>query len=210
MPYNPQFHHRKNLRIQDYDYSHEGLYFITICVQDRLCLFGEIIDGEMMLNNAGKLVEKEWLKLPQRFVNIKLHEFVVMPNHFHAIIEIVGAPLVVPQNQMVVKNIVSGQGDLGQHDTGQPFDRGQPQGIAPAGDVPKPKTVGHMLGAFQSIVSVEYIRGVKNLGWEPFNGKLWQRNYWEHIIRNKQSYENITQYIKNNPVNWGIDKLFKK
>ena len=155
----------------------------------------------MILNDSGKMVEHEWLKLPQRFTNIKLHEFVVMPNHFHSIMEIVGATLVVAQNETGL------QPPTAQPSPAQPPSSGQPQGIAPTG---KPKTVGDMVGAFQSIVTVEYIRGVKNLGWEPFNGKLWQRNYWERIIRDEQSYHRIAEYIINNPRNWDNDKLNKK
>lgn len=197
--YNPNIHHRKSIRLKGYDYSQAGLYFITICVQDRECLFGHVENGEMMLNDAGRMVENEWLKLPQRFTNIELHEFVVMPNHFHSIIEIVGATLVVAQND-------TGQPDMGQPHTGQPENqKGQPQGIAPT----KPKTIGDMMGAFQSIVTVEYIRGVKQHGWQPFNGKLWQRNYWEHIIRDEQSYQRISEYIINNPKNWNNDKFYQ-
>jgi hypothetical protein len=92
-----------------------------------------------------------------------------------------------------------------QPETVQPENQmGQPQGIAPTA---KPKTVGDMVGAFQSIVTVEYIRGVKQHGWQPFNGKLWQRNYWEHIIRDELSYQRISEYIINNPKNWDNDKL---
>ncbi|MEA5109457.1 hypothetical protein SDC9_08860 [bioreactor metagenome] len=187
MAYNSNIHQRKSFRLKGYDYSQAGLYFITICVQDRLCLFGNVKNVEMMLNDAGRMVENEWLKLPQRYTNIELHEFVVMPNHFHAIMEIAGATLVVAQNETVAQNIESGQ----------------PQGIAPT----KPKTVGDMVGAFQSMVTVEYIRGVKQLGWGPFNRKLWQRNYWEHIIRDERSYERITEYITNNPKYWDNDKF---
>jgi putative transposase len=194
MPYNPNIHHRKSIRLKGYDYSKAGFYFITICVDRRRnpgwLPFGDIINDEMILNESGKMVVHEWLKLPQRFTNIKLHEFVVMPNHFHCIVEIVGATLVVAPNE-----------------SGQAPSSGQPQGFAPTG---KPKTVGDMVGAFQSIVTVEYIRGVKNFGWEPFNGKLWQRNYWEHIIRDEQSYHRIAEYIINNPKKWDNDKLNKK
>ena len=185
MGYNPNIHHRRSIRLKGYDYSQEGLYFITMCVQNRECLFGEIDNDEMILNDAGKMVENEWLKLPNRFQNIQLHEYVVMPNHFHAILEIVGATLVVAQNETVAQNNI-----------------GQPQGIAPTG-----KTVGNMIGAFQSIVTVEYIRGVKQNNYKPFDGKLWQRNYWEHIIRNENDYQRIAQYIINNPENWNNDKL---
>lgn len=78
--------------------------------------------------------------------------------------------------------------------------QGQPQGIAPTG-----KTVGDMVGAFESITTVVYIRGVKNNNWQTFDKKLWQRNYWEHIIRNEQSYLKISEYIVNNPANWNND-----
>lgn len=220
--YNPNIHHRKSIRLKGYDYSQAGLYFITICVNRRgnpLWLpFGNIKNGEMMLNDAGRMVENEWWKLPQRFSNIELHEYVAMSNHFHAIIEIVGATLVVDQNdekKTVAQNDRNEQNNLVQPETVQPEtvqsemvqpenQMGQPQGIAPTA---KPKTVGDMVGAFQSIVTVEYIRGVKQLGWQPFNGKLWQRNYWEHIIRDELSYQRISEYIINNPKNWDNDKL---
>ena len=116
--YNPNIHHRRSIRLKGYDYSQAGLYFITICCQDRACLFGEIAVGAslvdaqnngiaqnekgqpqgiaptiaptMRLNDAGKMIENEWTQLHERFTNIELHEYIVMPNHFHAILEIVG------------------------------------------------------------------------------------------------------------------------
>ena len=194
MPYNKNIHHRRSIRLKGYDYSQAGLYFITICVQDRKCLFGKIVDGEMILNDAGKMADNEWGKLPRRFMNVQLHQYIVMPYNFHAIMEIVGATLVVAPNNETV----------GPDNETVGNDRGQPQGIAPT----KPKTVGDIVGAFQSIVTVEYIRGVKQLGWQPFNGKLWQRNYYEHIIRDEQSYQRILDYIINNPKNWKDDKFF--
>lgn len=194
MKYNPNIHHRRSIRLKGYDYSQAGLYFITICVQNRECLFGKIVDGEMILNDAGKMTNNEWMKIPERFTNVQLHEYVVMPNHFHAIMQIVGATLVVAQNDTDAQNTVDDK-------------KGQPQGIAPTG---KPKPVGDMVGAFQSIVTVEYIRGVKQLGWQSFNGKLWQRNYWEHIIRDEQSHQRISDYIINNPQNWNNDKFYNR
>ncbi|HBH82298.1 MAG TPA: hypothetical protein DDY34_00605, partial [Bacteroidales bacterium] len=100
--YNPNIHHRKSIRLKGYDYSRAGLYFITICVKDRECLFGEIVDGKMILNDAGKLVENEWLNIIVRFPNVQLHQHIVMPNHFHTIMEItVGATLVVAHDNIV-------------------------------------------------------------------------------------------------------------
>lgn len=203
MTYDPNIHHRQSIRLKGYDYSQEGVYFITICVLDRACLFGEITDGEMVLNDSGKMVDIEWLALKKRFPNIELHEYVVMPNHFHGILEIaVGATLVVAQNITVAQKNVEIQNELGN---GHSHDIGRPQGHAPTG-----KTVGDMLDAFKSITTVEYIHGVKQLGWEPFNGKLWQRDYYEHIIRDDQHYQTISNYIIDNPVKWADDKFYTK
>ena len=94
MEFDPQKHHRKSIRLQGYDYSQAGAYFVTIVAWGRECLFGEITDGEMKLNNAGKIVQWEWLELPKRFGFIELGAYVVMPNHFHGILifhETVGA-----------------------------------------------------------------------------------------------------------------------
>jgi REP element-mobilizing transposase RayT len=175
---------RRSIRLKGYDYSQAGLYFITICCQDRICLFGDVVKGEIILNEAGKMVETEWLNLPDRFKNIELHESVIMPNHFHGILKIVGVTLVVARNVGIAENQI-----------------GQPQGIAPT------KTIGDMMDAYKSITTVNYIRGVKTLNWQPFNGKLWQCNYWEHIIRNEQSYRRISVYIINNPKEWSDDKF---
>ena len=121
MPYNKNIHHRRSIRLKGYDYSQAGLYFITICVQDRKCLFGNIVNGEMILNDAGKMADNEWVKIPERFTNVQLHEQIVMPNHFHAIMEIVGATLVVAQNnESVIRDNESVDDE-----------QGQPQGIAP-------------------------------------------------------------------------------
>lgn len=86
--YNPNVHHRKSIRLKGYDYSKEGLYFITLCCQGRECLFGEIIDGEIILNDAGKISNECWLAIPEHFPNALLHEHIILPNHMHGIIEL--------------------------------------------------------------------------------------------------------------------------
>ncbi len=218
---------RRSIRLKGYDYSQEGLYFITICCQDRASLFGKIIRGDMILNDAGRMVSTEWLALKKRFPNIELHEYMIMPNHFHGILEIVAAPPTIGENHKQANvgendNIPNGQpqgivktgntvraslaGDQ-NHKSPNVGDKdnnpnGQPQGIAPTR-----KTVGDIIGAFKSITSVKYIRGIKTNNWKRFNGKLWQRNYWEHIIRDEQSFYRISEYIINNPRKWTEDKL---
>jgi putative transposase len=177
MSYNPETHRRRSIRLKHYDYTQAGFYFITLCVQNKESLFGEIIEDQMILNSAGAMIEAQWLALQHRFPNIQLQEYIVMPNHFHAIIEVGGNA-----------------------------NNGQPQGIAPTA-LNVNKSIGDMIGAFKSITTVEYIRGIKTHHWQSFDDKLWQRNYWEHVIRNEQSLNDIAQYIINNPENWEMDKL---
>jgi REP element-mobilizing transposase RayT len=220
--YNPNIHHRRSIRLKGYDYSKAGLYFITIVVKDRLHLLGEIENGKMVLNEAGKMVGEEWLKIPQRFTNTRLHEYQVMPNHFHAILEIIDGESAVGSTLVVEPETVNRIGQppgLPQRLTNPLPQRSTnplPQPIIPESGFPKPsnpikskKTLGDMVGAFESITTVEYIRGVKSKNWQPFNGKLWQRNYWEHIIRNEEEYQRISNYIRNNPSNWKKDKFSK-
>ena len=209
--YNPNIHHRRSIRLKGYDYTQAGLYFITICCHRRgnpsWLPFGKIENGEMILNDAGIMVETEWMHLKSRFPNIELHEYVIMPNHFHGILEIVGTTLVVAQNNTVptvgVSLVDTQNTPMDTENNDAENKKGRPQGHAPT-----VKTIGDMMDAFKSITTVEYIRGVKTLGWQPFDGKLWQRNYYEHIIRNEQSYKTISEYIMNNPAKWQDDKFY--
>lgn len=194
MKYNPQIHQRKSIRLKGYDYAQVGLYFITICCQDRICRFGHIENDEMILNDAGTMVEKWYYELENKFNDIKCHEMVVMPNHFHCIIEnvdtvTVGADLRVCPNNDTNSLDASGEHHgniLGEH-IGSPLHR--------------------VVQWFKTMTTNHYIRGVKQNNWQPFNGKLWQRNYWEHIIRTENDYHRIAQYIISNPQNWDNDKL---
>ncbi|MBR3896364.1 MAG: transposase [Bacteroidaceae bacterium] len=180
MSYDPDIHHRRSVRLQEYDYSQDGFYFVTICVHDRLPLFGEIVDGEMLLNDAGRMVERWYAETECAFPNINCLEMIIMPNHFHCIWRIVGADLCVcPENG----------GDVlsGGH-TGPPLHT--------------------VVQWFKTMTTNAYIRGVKQCGWPPFNIRLWQRNYYEHIIRNQRSYEEISCYILDNPMHWPDDQLY--
>jgi REP element-mobilizing transposase RayT len=189
MAFNKDIHHRKSIRLRGYDYSQSGAYFITICAHRRRPLFGDIVDGNMMLNAAGTMVEKCWRELVNKFPDIRLKEYVTMPNHIHGVVEIVGAPLVGALNTAHV-----GALNTAHYIPGAPT-RGAP-------------TVGDVVGAFKSLTTNAYIRGVNDAGWLPFDGRLWQRNYHEHIIRNEQAYANIAEYIRNNPLKWLDDTYF--
>ncbi len=225
--YNPDIHHRRSIRLRGYDYAQAGLYFITLCVQHRECLFGRIenivgadlrVCPQMILNGAGQMVVKWYHELENKFPGIKCHEMVVMPNHFHCIVENTGAAVdAVGADLRVCPKNIPGE----QTESGEPS--AEPLGETMLGETMLGETSGETLGEtlgehigsplhcvvqwFKTMSTNEYIRGVKNCGWPRFNGKLWQRNYYEHIIRNEKSYQTISNYILNNPANWNADKL---
>ena len=164
MKYNPEIHNRRSIRLKGYDYSGCGYYFITICTHDRQCLFGNIENGVMILNNAGRMIDCWWNELKNKYADIKIDEYVIMPNHCHGIINIVSPVSAAPIHKMVQW--------------------------------------------FKTMTTNEYIRNVKQNRWKPFNGTLWQRNYYEHIIRNETALQHIREYIVNNSYQWPQDELF--
>lgn len=174
--------HRRSVRLWQYDYSQEGLYFITICCEDKICRFGEVENGEMILNDTGKVAAEEWRRTAQLRGNIVLHEFIIMPNHMHGVLEIanVGANCIRPQTES------------GVCDT--PLQDGQNQLRSPS------NTLGAIIRGYKAAVTkrINQLYDIQNI-------RIWQRNYFEHIIRNPQSYEHISDYIKTNPQNWIYD-----
>lgn len=182
--YDPNKHHRKSIRLKGYDYSQAGLYFITICCQNRQHLFGEIQHGKMILNDAGEIANNCWLDIPQHFPNAILHQHIIMPNHIHGIIEIVGANHHSP--------------DSNHHSPNE--NKKGANNYLPLRRSPS-KTIGSMVRGFKIGVT-KWIRKNTNIY------DVWQRNYYEHIIRNEKSYNDIAEYIINNPINWEKDKFF--
>ncbi len=173
--YNPKIHHRKSIRLQNYDYSQNGYYFITICTKDKKCLFGKIENEKMILNELGKIAYKELQKTEEIRKNVKLDKFVIMPNHIHAII--------------VIDKPVGAYGNT------------------PLQCKTKFKSPSNNLGAI--------VRGYKSAVTKQINEyrktpklPVWQRNYYEHIIRNEKSLNQIQEYIICNPITWKKDSLF--
>lgn len=204
MQYNPDKHHRKSIRLKGYDYSSKGMYYITLCVNERLCLFGNVEDGEMILNDAGKMVDKTWRELHKYYHGIVTDEHIVMPNHFHGIIllnnDIVGAPL----RGRPLKNSAGNQNSSNNQSQKKSYiKQGQAQRPAPTG---RKLSLGEIVGQFESFTMNRYILGVQNYQWEPFLKKLWQRNYYEHIVRNETELNKIRKYILNNSANWNNDE----
>lgn len=185
MPYNSQIHHRRSIRLKGYNYAQAGLYFVTICTHNRECLFGEIDANLLQPNHAGIMIRKWWLELENKFTSIQLHEFIVMPNHVHGIIQIVEADLCVcPEPNNAIDSETAGA------HTGAPLHT--------------------MVQWFKTMTTNDYIQQVKSHDWKRFDGKLWQRNYHEHIIRNEASYLKIAEYIQTNPQKWLDDLYFQK
>ena len=217
---------RKSIRLKGYDYSRSGLYFITVCCQDRICRFGQVAKGEMVLNECGQIAYDEWINLSKRFPHFELDVFQIMPNHMHGIVALVGATLAVAPND-IDRNDAVARNDIDQNDAVAPNDIDQNDAVARndiaqndgdvrlgadggfrAGASPAPTatTVGDIVGAYKSLVANGCLGIYKSKN--KLMGKLWQRNYYEHIIRNELSYQRISKYIINNPKNWQGDKFF--
>ncbi len=165
--FNPDVHHRRSIRLKDYDYGQAGAYFITICSWNRECLFGDVADEEMQLNEYGWIAANEWLQTGVVRPNVELDAFVVMPNHIHGII--------------ILNNV------------------GATRRVAPT--TLQSNSIGAIVGQFKSIVTKQ-INGIRNSSGLP----VWQRNYYEHIIRNEDELNRVREYIINNPLRWADDE----
>jgi len=158
MPYDPNKHRRRSIRLAGYDYTHAGVYYVTICVQGRICWLGDVVDGSVRLSSYGVMVDDCWRRIPAHFPNIVLDAWVVMPNHLHGLITVTPPPPNVPA-----------------------------------------RTLGQLVAWFkyQSTCAVNNQRGGQT--------QLWQRNYYEHIVRDDADLERIRAYITDNPRRWQGD-----
>ncbi|MDO9301430.1 MAG: hypothetical protein Q7T89_08600 [Anaerolineales bacterium] len=173
--FDPKKHRRKSIRLQGYDYSQEGAYFVTIVTYQRDCLFGEIVNEIMVLNDFGRIVDECWRAIPEHFPFVELGAYVIMPNHAHGII--------------VIHNI-DGRGAAML----RPYDGNtNPHKINV-----KPGSLGAIVRSFKSAVSYRINKEHNATG-------IWQRNYYERIIRNEREMDNIWRYIESNPAQWDKD-----
>lgn len=228
MPYDPNIHHRRSIRLKGYDYSLSGYYFITLYVKNGLSLFGEIIDHQMILNDAGRMVEKWYAELAHKFPDIECGEYMVMPNHFHCILFNNGHGNAKMQNSAGIVHISNAhavRANLCVCPLPANLCVCPPPAnlcvcpLPPNKNSPQEKEKEEILGEhpgsplrsviqwYKTMSTNEYIRGVKTLGWKRFDGKLWHINYWEHIIRTQHSFDAIAAYILHNPQNWDTDQL---
>jgi len=194
MTYNPDIHKRQSIRLKGYDYSQSGLYFITICCYQRECLFGNIINSQIILNNFGQLIKEEWLKSAEIRKEIEFDDFVIMPNHFHGIVII---------NQEINSDFMKNDVDFQDNNVGangrSPLQ--QIQSSRPKISM-KPKSISSLIAGFKS-ATTKKINIIRNTPQNP----VWQRNYYDHIIRNDESLARIREYVQNNPLSWENDQL---
>lgn len=172
-------HHRRSIRLKGYDYSQEGAYYVTIVTWRRDFLFGEVVSGEMKLNQRGQIADACWREIPNHFPHVELGAYVIMPNHMHGIIVI---------NPTGENRIVA--------NTSQSVGARHASPLRPRG-VP-PNSLGAIVGSFKSAVT-------KRIGRELNETGVWQRNYYEHIIRDEKDLQNKTDYIEANPRLWDED-----
>jgi putative transposase len=180
---------RHSIRLQSWDYSREGAYFITVCTQNREYLFGEISHDSMQLNAPGTMVVEAWDRLPDRLPFMQLDARILMPNHFHAIV-------VIHRGESCIRPSYT-RPDQGEHKV-RPYGK-RPQGTWEG-------SIGRIVQAFKSITTHQYLQGIRDCGWRPFQGKLWQRNFFEHIVRYYEEWQRIFDYIAANPINWATDR----
>ncbi len=191
MPYDPARHHRRSIRLKGYDYTQPGAYFITLCTQNREHLFGTVIEGEMRLNAWGKIAREEWFTTARLrpYVRLDEREFVVMPNHVHGIIWIVDDD---DDGDNVGGNTIVGA----QRRCAPTVATTTIQSINVA-----PGSLGAIVRAFKSAVT-QRINAARGTPGAP----VWQRNYYERIVRDETALANIRAYILANPLRWTGDR----
>lgn len=193
--FDPKIHHRKSIRLPGYDYTQAGAYFVTVVTWQRDCLFGEVVNGEMILNKAGKIVQWEWENLAQAFKFVELGIDQVMPNHFHGVLSFhdVGA------NRPGIIDTRAGKNPL--HNSVPAGLDGSPLHMPPLHRGARAASLGAVIGQFKSRVTKRLWK-IPELSGTP----VWQRNYYERILRNEREMDAIWRYIEANPANWGADE----
>ncbi len=192
--YDPQIHHRRSIRLRDYDYTQQGAYFVTICVEHRECLLGEITDGIVTLSEIGDLVLACWNDIPNHFRHVELDEFMIMPNHVHGILVFTRDAYDTRKGEALADASVNRVASVNANASPLQNPNARPNGT-------KPRSLNAVMQNFKS-VSTRRVNQLQNNRGASF----WQRDYYEHIVRNERELERIREYIVNNPRNWANDE----
>jgi REP element-mobilizing transposase RayT len=205
MKFIPEIHHRRSIRLKGYDYTQAGAYFITMVADQRQEIFGEVINGEMKLSALGQIVRDEWMQSSAIRKEIQLYddELGIMLNHMHGIVHIVGADGVrpdLPSSNKIAAMNVNGSGVLRLTDDIGAIGQGAHRAPLPVPPVRAPKSLGAFVAGLKASVTSRARRELNLMD-------IWQRNYYDHIIRNEIDFENIWNYIDDNPRKWQEDQL---
>lgn len=176
-------YHRRSIRWVGHNYARAGAYFVTICTRGHVCLFGQVVDGVMCPNPAGRVAEACWRAIPEHFPEVELDAFIVMPNHVHGVL------MILPLNDSIAANCVGANNDSPVRCAGDR--RRRPRGTA--------RTVGSIVRGFKIGVTQ----------WMRLNTAVrdvWQRNYYEHVVRDRCALHHIRRYISDNPASWLTDE----
>lgn len=185
--FDPQKHHRRSIRLPNYDYAQIGAYYITIVTHNREMLFGEIVNSEMKLSSLGQIAQREWERLPKRFKHIELGAFVIMPDHVHGIIII---------------RYGRGTADISRPNNPQDLRRAPTPDATTVEQFSKPVSgsIPTIVRSYKSSVALRI-----NYARPGDSTPVWQRNYYEHIIRDEKDMQAKWDYIESNPSNWEND-----
>jgi putative transposase len=201
MTYNPQRPERRSPRLKGYDYSQEGAYFVTICTQHRVSLFGAVANTEMQINAAGQMITDCWERLPTKYPAVELDLYCVMPNHFHGIIVIMRDHGAGKMGAHVGAPLQDASGLVGVDPHVRPIPANNEQGE-------HTDTLSAIMQWFKTMTTNAYMRGVREQNWESFQGKLWQRSFHDHIIRSETSLNALREYTQQNPARWETDEFY--
>ena len=200
MTYHPDIHHRRSIRLKDYDYSDAGAYFVTVCAWRKENMFGKISEGKISYSDVGEIISHIWRNLPDRFASIELDEFVIMPNHIHGIIVLnVGAGLALPGTRP--DSPPSRTCEIKPKRKGAASSAPTKNNLTNPDAINHAPTLGDIMRTFKSVSTIAVNRHFDRRGYP-----LWQRNYYEHIIRNESELHPIREYIRYNPLKWDEDE----
>ena len=222
MPPNAPHRDRRSIRLSGYDYTQPAAYFVTICTFQRQPILGHIVDGHMHLSQAGRIASQYWQRLPRHFPNVRLDAWVIMPNHVHAILGIVPAPddhrstveatHSPPDDHRDTVGATHSPSDLPEDNQPDPAAHSLSSSI-PGGNAsptsaramnpgPPSRSLGAIIGSYKS-TTARRINQVAGAPGQP----VWQRNYYEHIVRSQHALHAIRDYILTNPLRWHLDRL---
>jgi putative transposase len=186
--------HRRSIRLDGYDYSQCGAYFVTVCSHQRECLFADFVDGEIRLNDLGRIVDDEWQRSCAIRKEVELDVWCVMPNHIHGIVLINNIPSVGAYGNTPTYHTPN-------RSNSAPITDSSVRAYGHTSLRSPSKTIGAMIRGFKSAVTTRI-----NEARRTFGAKIWRRNYYEHIIRNDDELNRIREYIEANPLHWEIDR----